>query len=125
MCAMKKFMFLPLLFLVFCFGCEDRDDNLNAVNLRIKNVSDVTFTRVQVGAADKIHTDISSGAFSDYLEYEESTYRYAYINIMAEGNTYTLQPVDFVGEAVLSIGFYTYELDLTADNSVVLTFVVD
>lgn len=122
---MRKLMFLPVLLLALCFGCEDRDDNLNTVNLRIKNLSDVTFTRVQVGADDKIHTNIAAGYFSDYLEYEEETYKYAYINILAEGNTYTLQPIDFVGETPLPIGFYTYELSFREDNSVVLTFVAD
>ena len=121
---MKKYMLLPVLFLTLCFGCEDRDDNLSAVNLRIKNTSEVSFSTVQVGAADKIHTDVASGEYSDYLEYE-TAYKYAYISLVAQDTTYTLQPVDFVGETPLPLGFYTYELDITEDKRIDLKFIVD
>lgn len=80
---MKNKLFLPivLLMLTFCFSCDDRDDNLEAVNIRIKNTSSVTYTTVQVGGdAETVHTNIAPDAFSEYLEYE-TAYGYAYISI--------------------------------------------
>ncbi|MGJ8658926.1 hypothetical protein [Cellulophaga fucicola] len=124
---MKNKLFLPivLLMLTFCFSCDDRDDNLEAVNIRIKNTSSVTYTTVQVGDAETVHTNIAPDAFSEYLEYE-TAYGYAYISIEADGQTYTLQPIDYVGETPLPLGFYTYELNIIEEsNSVELTLVVD
>ncbi len=121
---MKRVAPLFSLLLIFVLSCTDRDDDLTAVNIRIKNVSDVSYTRVQVGADDQVHENIASGDFSDYLEYEEA-FRYAFIEIMAEDQTYTLQPIDFVGETPLSLGFYTYELNITESGDVILEFKVD
>ncbi len=121
---MKRVAPLFSLLLIFVLSCTDRDDDLTAINIRIKNVSEVAYARVQVGAEDKIHENVASGEFSEYLEYEEA-FRYAFIEIMAEDQTYTLQPIDFVGETPLSLGFYTYELNITESGDVILEFKVD
>ncbi|MCL5247063.1 hypothetical protein M4I21_14675 [Cellulophaga sp. 20_2_10] len=124
---MKNKLFLPIVILLlsFCFSCDDRDDNLEAVNIRIKNTSSLTYDTVQVGEADMQHTAIAPDAFSEYLEYE-TAYNYASIIIEADGQTYTLQPIDYVGETPLPLGFYTYELNIIEEsNGVELTLVVD
>ena len=120
---MKKYMFFMLAILL-CFSCDDRDDNVNEVNIRIRNVSDLVYDMVQVGEPDKVHENVSPDSFSDYLQYDEA-YRYAYIEIHSGEETYVLQPFDFVGEDALPIGLYTYELDVTTEGEVLLEFVVD
>ena len=121
---MKQLAPLCLSLLFFIVGCSDRDDNITAVNIRIQNVSDVSFSSVRVGAADMIHENVAPTDFSEYLEYEEA-FEYAFIEIMAEGETYVLQPIDFVGETSLAPGFYTYKLDISESGNVVLEFQVD
>ncbi len=105
-------------------SCTDRDDDLSTINIRIRNVSGMTFDEVQVGEQETLHMDIAPDAYSDYLPYE-TAYRYAYISIRSGEETYVLQPVDFVGETVLPIGLYTYELDVTEEGEVLLHFEAD
>ena len=124
MYTMKRFAPLFFLLLIFAVGCTDRDDDLTAINIRIKNVSAISFDTIQVGGAEQLHQNIAPDNFSDYLKYEVA-YRYAFIEIMADGETYTLQPIDFVGETPLSFGFYTYELNVSDTGNVLLEFKVD
>lgn len=120
---MKSFLILLLTFSLV-IGCTDRDDNLSAVNIRVKNDSSITFDIVQVGTEENMHSNIAPGAFSDYLAYE-TAFSYSYIEITSGEETFILQPIDFVGETELPAGFYTYELDIDTDGNVNLNFVVD
>ena len=105
-------------------SCTDRDDEVEEVNIRVRNVSELIFDMVQVGEADKVHENVSPDSFTDYLQYEEA-YSYAYIEIQSGTETYVLQPIDFVGETPLPKGLYTYELNITTDGEVTLNFRVD
>lgn len=117
--------YLAIAFLLVCsLSCTDRDDEVIAVNIRVRNISSITFDIVQVGEPDKIHENVSPDSFTDYLEYEIA-YRYAFIQIQSADETFVLQPIDFVGETPLPIGLYTYELDVTEEGEVLLNFVVD
>ncbi|WP_282163057.1 hypothetical protein [Ulvibacterium marinum] len=119
---MKQFFVLILSLLAL--SCTDRDDDVDAVNIRIKNASNITFDEVQVSDAVEVYENVSSGDYSGYLEFE-TAYQYAFIQIRSGEDTFTLQPIDFVGETPLPIGFYTYELDITADGNVDLSFLID
>jgi len=121
---MKQLIVLLLSVACLTTGCTDKDDDVNEVNIRIKNVSNLTFNEVQVGDAEEPHMNISPDDFSEYIIYE-TAYRYAYIQIQSGAETYTLQPIDFVGETELPIGFYTYELNITGEGDIELNFVID
>lgn len=121
---MKRFLLLMVLLTTGFFSCTDRDDDLEAVNIRIKNSSTLPFDSVQVGEAAEPYTNLAPDEYSDYQEFE-TAYTYAFVQINSGEETYTLQPIDFVGETPLPLGFYTYELDVTEAGEVVLTFVVD
>jgi hypothetical protein len=114
---------LPFLFLVtvLLVGCTDRDDDITLVNIRVKNNNNFTYETVQLADSETLLTDIAAGAYSEYLQFE-TAYRYAYIEVVAEGETYVLQPIDFVGETPLSLGFYTYELTIGEDGNIALEF---
>jgi hypothetical protein len=114
---------LPFLFtaIVFLIGCTDRDDDLNAVNIRIKNNNGFVYETVQLADSETLLTDIAPGKYSEYLPFE-TAYRYAYIEIVAAGETYVLQPIDFVGEMPLNVGFYTYELTIGEDGNIAFDF---
>jgi hypothetical protein len=105
-------------------GCTDRDDDVDAVNIRIKNASNIIFDEVQVSDAEEVYENVSSGDYSGYFEFE-TAYQYAFVQIRSGEDTFTLQPIDFVGETPLPIGFYTYELNITEDGNVNLEFLID
>ncbi|MEX0287566.1 MAG: hypothetical protein AB3N14_00510 [Flavobacteriaceae bacterium] len=121
---MKRLFFLGLTLVCTLFACTDRDDDINEVKIRIKNASSITFDEVQVGDAEEVHTNVAPNDFSEYLVYE-TAYRYAFIEIKSGEETFTLQPIDFVGETALPIGLYTYELDVSAEGDVMLEFKID
>jgi len=120
---MKGFTLLVLIVL-FTAGCSDRDDELDGVQIRIKNVSSIAYDMVQVGEEDKLHNNIGPDEYSAYLEYE-TAYTYSYVRINVGEETYVLQPIDFVGESPLPLGFYTYELNISEEGNVQLNFVAD
>lgn len=121
---MKKLVVLLALTSGLILACTDQDDDLDSVNVRIKNNSSFVFDEVTVGTAIEPHLNITPGSYSPYFIYEEA-YRYAYIEITSGEELFILQPIDFVGETPLPIGFYTYELDITESGEVLLEFVVD
>ena len=121
---MKKVAFSLFLLFVFATSCTDRDDDLTAVNIRIKNSSALTFDRVVVESEDHIYENIGADSFSDYQEYE-TAYSFNYIEITSGEETYVLQPIDFVGEEELPIGLYTYDLQIDQEGQVSLEFRID
>lgn len=121
---MKKYVLVFAFVAALGVGCTDRDDEVSEVNLRIKNVSSLIFDEVVVGEATETHMNVSPDSYSEYLIYE-TAYSYAFIQITSGEDTYVLQPIDFVGETPLPIGFYTYELDVSDTGEVLLNFVID
>lgn len=121
---MKRALILSFCVYIFILGCSDRDDELNGIQIRVKNISTLQYDTIQVGNVDMVHTNVMPNSYSDYLEYE-TAYRYAYISISAAGETYVLQPIDFVGETPLPFGYYTYKIGLDDGGNVTLDFVVD
>lgn len=41
----------------------------------------------------------------------QKAYRYAFVELEIDGETYTLQPIDYVGDSPLKNGLYTYQID--------------
>lgn len=121
---MKRLFVLVFALLISAFSCSDRNDDVKLINIRVKNVSSLVFEEVQVGEAEELHMNVAPDEYSEYLEYEEA-YRYAFIRIQSGEQTFTLQPIDFVGEEVLPPGFYTYELDVSDTGDVSLEFEID
>ncbi|MBT8312018.1 MAG: hypothetical protein KJO94_00305 [Eudoraea sp.] len=121
---MKRYIVLILLLAVGFVGCTDRDDDLEAINIRIKNASTLNFDSVQVGESPEPYLNVAPDGYSGYQEFEIA-FNYAFIQITSGEETYTLQPIDFVGETPLPLGFYTYELDISDTGEVTLNFVID
>ncbi len=121
---MKTKFFTILLLAVVFVACTDRDDDVTLANIRIKNSSSITFDSVQIGSEENVYLNIKPDDYSDYQEFEEA-YEFDFVQIEANGETFILQPIDFVGETPLPIGFYTYELSISEEGSAVLNFVLD
>ena len=121
---MKNIGIELLAFLVFTFSCTDRDDDVDTINIRIKNDSSINFDEVQVSTNEELYTNVAPGEYSNYLVYEIA-YQYDFVEIKSGEETYVFQPIDFVGEMELPIGFYTYKLSVNEEGEVGLEFIVD
>ena len=110
---MKKLF--PILLLILFTTCDtvDSDFDPDSVYIRIVNASPIDFMSVTVRFPKSEHTfgRVKSDRISRYQIFEEA-YRYGYIEVKTERDTYVLQPIDYVGEQPLRSGKYTFKLDL-------------
>lgn len=99
-------------------GCSSNlTDDSDAVFLRIGNASSSDFSSVFVRfpGVEASFDAVSSGQVSEYQRVE-SAYRYGYVEIEVSGQSYHLQPIDYVGEEPLESGRYTYKLGIEGDG---------
>lgn len=100
------------------------------VEIRVKNISSLTYNDVFVntGGGKNNFGDIPSNKYSDYYVFNYA-YRYAYVELKVNGETYKVQPIDYFGEKKLDPGKYTYKIDFIGDgglySSLTLEFVKD
>lgn len=118
-------LFVTLALLSACSKEAGNED----VKIRLSNVSNVDFENIVLNTStgDVSFGVLASRSVSDYKSFELA-YRYAFIELTANGNTYTLQPIDYVGESPLDKGHYTYVLDLEGQeqySSLIATLVED
>lgn len=106
---MKKFYII--VFTLLLFNCS-KDNETNQVRLRVSNTSAYDYKNIIVRSNS--FNNLNAGGTSDYQIFEYA-YRYDFIELQIDGKTYTIQPIDFVGESKLKNGDYTYAID--ASNS--------
>jgi hypothetical protein len=88
--------------------------------IRVRNASTVDFGEVRVffpddPAAAVSYGAVKAGAASDYKPVGRA-YRYAHIEATAGEREFVLRPIDYVGEAELPAGRFTYVLSIAADR---------
>lgn len=113
---MKKILLL-IVSISTLISCSNDDDNsATELNIRLSNVSQYTFQNIVVNTTtgDTDFENIGPQEMSLYKTFE-TAYRYAFVELEIDGETYTLQPIDYVGETPLENGNYTYQID--ANNS--------
>ena len=115
-------IFLSLALLIFCLTACNDGRNLPGpagdVLIRVENAAAVDFANVTLNTdADYTYGDLAAGATTTYQAHGMA-YRYAYISLEIEERQYVIQPIDYVGEAPLEPGEYTYVpyLNETADQ---------
>lgn len=89
-----------------------------AVELRVRNASDVDFDNVVVIFPEQHRVDygrVAKGAGSRY-ERTRVAYRYAAFRITIQGRVLTLDPVDYVGEQPLEPGRHTYAVGVDGNR---------
>lgn len=109
---MKKLTILILAIVILC-NCTKNDDT-NDVNIRLSNISALNFENIIVnpGSSERVnYGDLDAGMFSGYKNFQKA-YSYGFVELIAEGEKYSIIPIDYVGETPLSNGSYTYQLDL-------------
>lgn len=84
--------------------------------VRILNDAPWTFTEITVDPSGKFSGDpafnygqVDVSGYSGYHSFT-NIYRYSWVRLKMDNKTYSLNPIDFVGETPLSAGKYTYKL---------------
>lgn len=99
-----------LLISCMLFSCSG-DENIppGDLLLRVKNVSPYKYENIVVNTGDgeKDFGFLDPSQTSAYQSFEIA-YRYAYVKLSINGETYIIQPIDYVGEEPLPSGKYTY-----------------
>lgn len=119
---MKKWIGILIVLLMITWACDDRDDNLLSPNIRIQNLSNQNFIRVEVRNDSMLFENIGPEGFSNYLEIEPAYFRDT-LRIEADSTQFTFVP-DSIGEA-LPIGLYTYQLNIIEGDSLTFNFKLD
>jgi hypothetical protein len=107
---MVRWIPLALLVLLACSGQTNRKSQ-PAVEIRLANHSDVKIEDIEVGFPSQTEKYVSIPPHG-YTKYRHVTkaYSYAYIHAVINGKDAVLQPIDYVGEKLLTPGRYTYVL---------------
>ncbi|MGO4771638.1 hypothetical protein ACEN2I_08235 [Flavobacterium sp. W22_SRS_FK3] len=110
---MKKILILVIMVLAL-FGCSN--DDSSELRIRLSNASKFNFQNITVNTStgNVNFENLSSGQNTTYKIFAKA-YSYAFVELEIDGKTYTLQPIDYVGETLLKKGNYTYEI--TANDS--------
>ena len=94
------------------FSCSRDDSNAPELNIRLSNISQFEFQNIVVNTStgNTNFGNIGSQQKTSYKTFQ-SAYKYAFVELQIDGETYTLQPTDYVGETPLENGNYTYQID--------------
>ena len=111
---LRKYCFLLIIGIFSGYSCES-DLVGDQVQIRIKNISQFEYFDVKVNTSggENFYGTIKSNEYSDYNKFEFA-YSYAFVELKIDEDTFTLQPIDYVGEEMLNSGKYTYEIDATS-----------
>ncbi|MGH7470587.1 MAG: hypothetical protein ACRENP_21790 [Longimicrobiales bacterium] len=116
----RRFSALPSLFVLLVCQLTACSSILGPqdVRIRVRNASIVDFesTTLDFSNQTERYGAVSAGATTDYRGVDRA-YSYAYVEVLAGGQRYVMQPIDYVGEKPLKGGSYTYELNLNPTNT--------
>ena len=118
---MKRLLLLFVV-LIAMTACKNTNDS---VDLRIYNASEYDFKNIIVNPSDGEvdFGDLESGQESEYKKFK-TVYSYAFMELDINGERYSFQPIDYVGETPLISGKYTYQVDVDTDRKeLILTLV--
>jgi hypothetical protein len=108
-------------------GCEEHqkascNEDPNKTNIRIVNGSKFDFCNVVLNptGGNVNYGIIEKGTATCYRSFDVA-YNYAFVSLQIGEKTFTLQPIDFVGEPTLGNGNFTYTLDVLNFNDGTLT----
>ena len=104
-----------LAFLVLATGCIDHGSGDTTVEIRACNASGSNFDAVEYSDFGP-EGALPAGTCTQYRVSDHELYRYAFVKITIGGDDFISQPIDFVGEATLPGGRWSYQLTLTGDS---------
>lgn len=120
---MKKYVILIGIAILGIVACTDRDDDIDTVNIRIKNSTSSFFSEVSVVGLDTVYTNIAAGAYSPYIMHGEA-FQEMSLTVVSDSTTIRYTPSEMPTDS-LPIGFYTYDLSFDDDKQLNFRFQVD
>jgi hypothetical protein len=81
----------------------------SSVQIRIQNASPYRCKFEHIIVNNVSFDDLFNGQKSVFKTFDLA-YSYAFVQLQIGGKTYTIQPIDFVGETPLENGNYTYKI---------------
>ena len=122
---MKKILILIISISILASCSNDDNNDVSQLNIRLSNISQFDFQNIVVNTTtgNTNFENISSLQTTNYKTFK-TAYRYAFVELQIDGETYTLQPVEYVDETPLENGNYTYQIDVNNSN-LSLTLVED
>ena len=118
---MKKIFFVFVIGVIFSCSNDTNGDSpipqTSSVQIRIQNASPYKFENIIVNTYNKNtnYENLNSNQKSAFKTVELA-YRYAFVELQISGKTYTLQPIDYVGETALENGNYTYKITVSSHS---------
>lgn len=107
---MRILYYLCLLVLTpMTLGSSAMTSTSSPTEIRVRNDSDVDFRNVVVGG--KKYGNIKPHATTVYQTWK-TAYRYSSVTLIAGSNPMQIQPIDYLGEAKLGAGKFTYVLTI-------------
>jgi hypothetical protein len=120
---MRKLILSLLVIIGLLYACTDRDDDVNAVNIRIKNNTESLFNEVLIVENDTVYENIPAGEFSEYIEFQRA-FEATELTVKTDSTTLTYTPSEVFTDS-LPLGFYTYELSFDEAQQIELTFRIE
>jgi hypothetical protein len=108
---MKKVLILPILLLLI-FSCKKNGFSPEGpTDVRVKNLSDLSFVEVIVNTSEGIDTvgNIAAGGYSEYFRFDMA-YPKAEISVKINGQVFSTGPVNYLGLTYIGQAKITYEV---------------
>ncbi|MGB5464160.1 MAG: hypothetical protein WBM92_12395 [Aureibaculum sp.] len=104
-----------LLISLFLLGCSNTNSDITLI--RVKNISQFDFEDIIVNTSggENNYGNVISNEVTEYKTFDFA-YPYAFIELKIDNNTYTIQPIDYIGETRLTPGKYTYKIDVSPEG---------
>ena len=98
-------------------ACTRPPTNSESTHIRVRNKSDVDFEQVTMRFMKEqiSFSAVPKGQASAYRTVSEA-YRYGYVEVVIAGESFVLQPIDYMGERPLGSGSFTYEITVDRQN---------
>ena len=92
-------------------SCKEKTSPEGPTDIRIKNLTDVTFTSITVNTSGGTndYTELASGAYTEYKRFEKA-YPIAEITAVIGGETYSTGTQNYNYQVVLGQGKFVYEV---------------
>jgi hypothetical protein len=80
-------------------------------------VSEFNYKNINVNASGEMveYGNLNSNSNSEYKTFDLA-YRYAFVEFEIDGEIFTLQPIDYVGETPLENGKYSYKINVNLNS---------
>ena len=108
---LKRFVFFTTLIALVLLSCKEKNSPEGPTDIRVKNLSDVTFTSVTVNTSGGTHDypELTPGSYTEYQRFEKA-YPIAEISAIIAGETYSTGPQNYNYQVVLGQGKFVYEV---------------